>query len=51
MQNEDELDSYCEYLRGGCTAVVLGKIELYLEHMRYDLEDVAKELSKIKESI
>lgn len=48
MKNDDKLEDYCEYLRGGYTGRVLGNIESYLEYMKYDLDDMAKELSKIK---
>lgn len=49
MQNEDELEDYCEYLRGGYIGRVLGDIEAHLEFIKYDLDDIAKEASKIKE--
>lgn len=48
MKNDDELEDYCEYLRGGYIGRVLGNIESYLEYMKYDLGDMARELSKIK---
>lgn len=51
MKKEDEVEDYCEYLRGGYIGRVLGDIEGHLEFMKYDLDDIAKELSKIKECI
>lgn len=48
MEDDDELDDYCEYLRGGYLGRVLGHIEDYQEYIKYNLEDIAKELSRIK---